>query len=62
MLSAILSSFIKLPFVFKIFILFIFDWPLKTGLIVFPILNISPGYYSKTEIEERSDSVVDCLT
>ena len=29
--SAILSSFIKLPFVFKVFVLFIFEWPLKTG-------------------------------
>ena len=32
--SAILSSFIKLPFVIKIFILSIFEWPLKTGFTV----------------------------
>ena len=30
--SAILSTFIKLPFVIKVFVLSIFEWPLKTGL------------------------------
>ena len=29
--SAIISTFIKLPFVIKIFVLSIFEWPLKTG-------------------------------
>ena len=29
--SAILSTFIKLRFVFKTFVLSIFEWPLKTG-------------------------------
>ena len=33
--SAILSTFIKLPFVFKIFVLSIFEWPLKPGFTVF---------------------------
>ena len=33
--SAILSTFIiKLPFVFKIFVLSIFEWPLKTSFTV----------------------------
>ena len=32
--SAILSTFIKLPFVIKIFVLSIFGWPLKTGFTV----------------------------
>ena len=32
--SAILSTFIKLPFVFKTFDLSIFEWPLKTGFTV----------------------------
>ena len=31
---AILSTFIELPFVIKIFVLFIFEWPLYTGLTV----------------------------
>ena len=32
--SAILSTFFKLPFVIKIFVLSIFEWPLKTGFTV----------------------------
>ena len=32
--SAILSTFIKLPFGFKIFVLSIFEWPHKTGFTV----------------------------
>ena len=44
--SAILSTFIKLPFVIKIFVLSIFEWPLKSGLTVFNIVQINPieGY------------------
>ena len=33
--SAILSTFIKLPFVIKIFVLTFFEWLLKTGFTVF---------------------------
>ena len=32
--SAILSTFIKLPFVIKIFVLSIFEWPFYTSLTV----------------------------
>ena len=32
--SAILSTFFKLPFVFKTLVLSIFKWPLKTGFTV----------------------------
>ena len=32
--SAILSTFIKLPFVIKTFVLSVFEWPLKTGFTV----------------------------
>ena len=32
--SAILSTFIKLPFIIKIFVLPILEWPLKTGVTV----------------------------
>ena len=32
--SAVLSTFIKLLFVFKIFVLSIFEWPLKTSYTV----------------------------
>ena len=31
----ILLTFIKLPFVFKTFVLSIFEWPLKTGFTVY---------------------------
>ena len=33
--SAIFSTFIKLPFVTKFFVLSIFEWPSKTGFTVF---------------------------
>ena len=32
--SAILTAFVKQPLVIKIFVLSIFEWPLKTGLTV----------------------------
>ena len=35
--STILLTFIKLPFVFKTFVLSIFEWPLETGFTVFPL-------------------------
>ena len=35
--SAILSTFIKLPFVIKTFVLSIFEWPFYTGFTVFCI-------------------------
>ena len=37
-LSAILSTFIKLPFVIKIFVLSIFEWPFYTGFAVLMII------------------------
>ena len=33
--SAILLTFIKLPFVIKIFVLFIFEWPFYIGFTVY---------------------------
>ena len=35
--SAILSTFIKLPFAIKTFVLSIFEWLLKTGFTVIPL-------------------------
>ena len=35
--SAILLTFIKLPFVIKIFVLSIFEWPLKAGFTVLDV-------------------------
>ena len=37
--SAILSTFIKLPFVIKIFVLSIFKWLLKTGFTISDIFS-----------------------
>ena len=48
-LSAILSTFIKLPFVIKTFVLSIFEWPLKTGFTVqysLEIINWDPSVYT----------------
>ena len=39
--SAILPTFIKLPFVIKIFVLSIFEWPLLTGFTVTVIASAS---------------------
>ena len=52
--SAILSTFIKLLFVIKIFILYIFKWPLKTDISViristFHYCSYSPDQYNQTE-------------
>ena len=64
--SATLSTFIKLPFVIKIFALSIFEWPPKTGFTVQSnLINLK---FSELEvyfelllvrIEERGCSVVD---
>ena len=45
--SAILSTFIKLPFVIKIFVLSIIEWPFYTD---FTVLLISFGPVHKTSI------------
>ena len=42
--SAILSTFIKLPVVIKIFVLSIFEWPLKTGFTVYGYCEVSNSY------------------
>ena len=49
--SAILSTFIKLSFVIKIFVLSIFEWPLKTGFTVCVVIlymhaQLSSGHRS----------------
>ena len=43
--SAIISTFIKLPFVINIFVLPFYEWPLKTG---FTVLRVY-GYYKHVE-------------
>ena len=43
--SAILLTFIKLPFVIKTFVLSIFEWPLKTDFNVHVYSNLSICYW-----------------
>ena len=47
--SAIPSTFMKLPFVIKIFVLSIFEWPLKTG---FSILNVILQYVDTRNVNQ----------
>ena len=42
--SAIFSTLIKLPFVIKIFVLSIFEWPFYTGFTVPVYLSMSSEY------------------
>ena len=49
--SAIISTFIKLPFVIKIFVLSIFEWPFYTGFAIFPhVSSLSNQVLSKSFI------------
>ena len=47
--SAILSTFIKLPFVIKIFVLSIFEWPLKTGFTILACMQKMPLIFDLTD-------------
>ena len=57
--SAILSTFIKLPFIIKIF--FFFEWPLKTGFTVFYVyclpltVNICFAVFSSLNPDEEEE-------
>ena len=51
--SAILSTFIKLPFVIKIFVLSIFEWPFYTGFTV--VLTLAVIHKAKHVIDKQSD-------
>ena len=60
--SAILSTFIKLPFVNKIFILSIFEWPFKTGYTV--LYKFSEDWFKIDHVggvsmNDDEDSVLD---
>ena len=47
--SAILSAFIKLPFVIKIFVLSIFEWPFNTGFTVLSYFRSRSGHLYGSE-------------
>ena len=55
--SAILSTFIKLPFVIKIFVLSIFEWPFYTGITVFYYYRSSGSilFHDSKHYEHRSE-------
>ena len=46
--SEILSTFIKLPFVIKVFVLSIFEWPFYTGLTVYSNSHFSLTFVTVT--------------
>ena len=52
--SAILLTFIQLPFVFKTFVLSIFEWPLHTGFTVF--------FNCKFHIKVPAAMIIECFT
>ena len=52
--SAILSTFIKLPFVIKIFVLSMFEWPSYTGFTVIPFGK----FHGKKVWEPQHDCVI----
>ena len=51
--SAILLTFIKLPFVIKTFVLSFFEWPLKTGFTI--IRFVKANEIEKSKIEDKTD-------
>ena len=61
--SAILSTFIELPFVIKTFVLSIFEWPFYTGFTVLISLSSNKGtdetkqslHYSHTNLDVAED-------
>ena len=64
--SAILSTFIKLPFVIKIFVLSIFEWPFNTGftvqnyyLAVIDSHKINTQLHTETVAEQLTDISVN---
>ena len=61
--SAILWTFIKLPFVFKTFVLPIFEWPLKTGFTVYLFSSVKQAMnmYWSEHIFNGSGSLHECL-
>ena len=57
----ILLTFFKLAFVFKIFVLSIFEWPFKTGFTVFSFFNSTEPYRVKVRFCDHCMSTMCCL-
>ena len=56
--SAILLTFIKLPFALKTFVLSIFEWPLKTGFTVISESTVFDPDQARHSV--RSDLDLNC--
>ena len=52
--SAVLLTFIKLPFVIKIFVLSIFEWPLKTGFTVYVFRSIVENHVVPNQLVSQN--------
>ena len=65
--SAILLTFTKLPFSIKTFVLYIFEWPLKTGFTVcllwltYLFLNFIPSFENSVELHDEFISLMKLL-
>ena len=57
--SAILSTFIKLPFVIKIFVLSIFKWRIKTGFTVHSLVCRALLFYCRETTQETVSLLED---
>ena len=55
--SAILSTFIKLPFVIKIFLLSIFEWLFYTGFTVIQHFVFEEEHYGSVRLEIKGSLV-----
>ena len=58
--SAILSSYIKLSFIIKIFVLSIFEWPFYTGFTVKSDFSAHQEYF-KTRVAENLALTLETL-
>ena len=60
--SAVLLTFIKLPFVIKIFVLSIFEWPLKTGFTIQCVdLNMHSKEFLNLDLRGRSGDEIPLI-
>ena len=59
--SAILSTFIKLPFFIKIHVLSIFELPLKTGFTVIAPVDCKSNFISAKEKKKQCSLIKACV-
>ena len=59
--SALLSTFIKLRHVIKIFVLSIWEWPLKTGFIVFFVQRLQKNKRRQVTFPKTTPTLTLCV-